>query len=267
MSFQPVLPFGGYAGWRFLTRTAERQQALVAEAPAMRRETETFRARIGNVASAEELVNDHALLKVALGAFGLDADLNNRAFIRKVLESASGDDKALASRLADKRYLEFARAFGFAEPGGPFNAARGFADRLVARYETRQFEIAVGQKDESMRLALTAMRELEALAAGSGSDNARWFTVMGNPPLRQVFETALSLPASFGRLDLDRQLAVFRERTGRALGSGEIAQFADSARREELVRLYLLRSQAGATPAVAGGSAALTLLQSAPRLV
>lgn len=265
MSFQPVLPMTGYAGWRFLSRTAERQQALVAEAPLTRRDTEAFRSRIASVTSAAALVNDRQLLKVALGAFGLDDDINNKAFLQKVLESGAGDRTALANKLADKRYLEFALAFGFAEAGGPFNQTSAFAERMIARYETRQFEIAIGDRDENLRLALTATRELEALATGSASDNARWFTVMGNPPLRQVFETALGLPSSFGKLDIDRQLETLRDKTERALGDGEIGQFADAARREDLVRLFLLRGQIAGNAAMTRGSTALTLLQAMPR--
>jgi hypothetical protein len=266
MSFQPVLPLGGYAGWRFLSHTADRQRALVAEAPGTQRETAAFRARIAKVTSAEALVSDRALLKVALGAFGLEGDLNNKAFIQKVLESASGDRTALANRLADKRYLEFAQTFGFAEPGGPFNRTQAFAERLIARYETRQFEVAVGEQDETMRLALTAVRELDSLATGSGTNDSRWFSVMGNPPLRKVFETALGLPASFGALDIDHQLEVFREKTDRALGHGEVAQFADADKREDLVRLFLLRSEVRQSPVAASAITALTLLQAAPRI-
>jgi hypothetical protein len=265
MSFEPVLPLGGYAGWRFLSRTADNQRALVAAAPVTQRDTTAFRARIGEVTRAEALVADRALLKVALGAFGLDADLPNRAFIRKVLESAPGDDKSLANRLADKRYLEFARAFGFAEQGGPNTRLPGFADRIVSAYQTRQFEVAVGGKDENLRLALTAERELSDLARRSGSADGLWFTVMGNPPLRKVFETALGLPSSFGALDIDRQLAVFREKSERALGNGEVAQFADQAKREDLVRLFLLRSETAQSAAAVRGSTALSLLQAIPR--
>lgn len=261
MSFQPVLPLGGYAGWRFLQRTADTQRALAAEAPATRRETEYFRARIAQVTSAGDLVADRTLLKVALGAFGLDADLPNRAFLQKVLDGASSDSAALANRLADKRYLEFSRAFGFAEPGGPYSRLGAFADRIVKAYETRQFEIAVGEQDESLRLAMSADRELARMAQFPTSPDAMWFTVMGNPPLRQVFETALGLPKSFGALDIDRQLETFRDKADRALGNGEVAQFADPARREDLIRLYLLRSQAGQPAAVARGSTALSLLQ------
>ena len=253
MRFQPILPVSGYAGWRFLSRTAESQRDLVARTPDTRRDT------------AEALVADRALLRVALGAFGLEADIDNRAFIRKVLESPSADPKSLANRLADKRYLEFARAFGFAEPGGPFTRRAGFAAAVISAYQTRQFEIAVGERDESMRLALTAERELAALASRQATPDALWFSVMGNPPLRQVFETALGLPRAFGALDIDRQLAVFREKTDRALGDGEIAQFADRGRREDLIRLFLLRSEMRAAPFATSASGALGLVRSIPR--
>lgn len=265
MTFQPVIPMSGYAGWRFLSRTADTQRALVAQAPATQRETAAFRERIGKTASADALVADRTLLRVALGAFGLEADLNNRAFIRKVLESPSSDPKALANRLADKRYLEFARAFGFAEPGGPFTRRPGFADRIVAAYETRQFEIAVGGRDEEMRLALVADRELAALSSRRGTPDALWFSVMGNPPLRQVFETALGLPAAFGALDIDRQLEVLRDKTERALGDGEIAQFADPGKREDLVRLFLVREESRSSAFAAPGAAALSLVRAIPR--
>lgn len=265
MSFQPVLPLSGYAGWRFLARTAETQRELVASAPATRRDTAAFRERIGRTLTADALIGDRALLRVALGAFGFEADLNNRAFLRKVLESPSADPKSLANRLADKRYLDFARAFGFAEPGGPFTRRAGFGERIVAAYQTRQFEIAVGQKDEAMRLALTAERELAGLADRRAPADALWFSVMGNPPLRQVFETALGLPRSFGALDIDRQLATFRDKLDRAVGDGEIAQFADPRRREDLVRLFLLRSETQSAPSATAAATALSLVRSIPR--
>jgi hypothetical protein len=265
MSFQPVLPLTGYAGWRYLSRTAEAQRTAHAASPAQQRETDAFRARIGKIGSADALIGDRALLKVALGAFGLEADLGNKAFLKKVLESNPSEPKALANRLADKRYLEFARTFGFAEAGGPRIRQPGFADRIVAAYERRSFEIAVGEKSEAMRLSLSAERELADLSRRRGSADSLWFSVMGQPPLRKVFETALGLPASFGALDIDKQVEVFREKSERALGVGEIADFRDAGTRENLIRLYLLRSET-VSPAAASGNVALSLLAAIPRL-
>jgi len=262
MSVTPAVPIGGYAGWAFLTRTLSAQKAAHAASPEIRRDEEYFRAKIGSVTTAEQLVGDRRLLKVALGAFGLDADINNRYFLRKVLEDGTLKEGALANRLADKRYQAFSRAFGFADLGIPNTQISDFADGILAAYESRSFEAAVGEQDESMRLALNLRRELPAIAARDSSDATLWFTVMGNPPLRQVFETAFGLPRSFGALDLDRQLETMRSRAEAAFGDSALAQFADPARTEALIRRYLLRAQVDAAGApLTAASGALTLLQ------
>lgn len=262
MSFAPVLPMGGLAGWGFLKRTQETQAAAFTRQASVQREEAYFRDRIASVETAEDLVNDPRLLRVALSAFGLEADVNNRYFIRKVLEDGTTSDSALANRLADKRYLEFATAFRLHKGGVPRTGLTGFADGILSQWKTRSFEAAVGSKDETYRLALNAERELAALAQKDMSNDARWFTVMGSTPLRKVFETALALPPSFGALDIDRQLAVFKEKAAAAFGSSEIAQFEAPEKMEALVRRYLLRADQAAAPAT---SPALMLLQAARR--
>lgn len=265
MSFQPVLPTTGIAGWRFLERTLETQQENFARSPTVQRETEYFREHIGSIGTASELIADRRLLKVALGAFGLDEDINYGAFLRRVLEDGTIDPEALSNRLSDKRYHQLAQTFGFGDNAIPHSREPGFGARIAQAYIDRQFEVAVGRQDETMRLALNLRRELPELAQSSASPRAKWFNVMGSPPLRKVFESAYSLPQSFGAIDLDQQLDVLRNRTQRAFGSPEVSQFSDPERLDALVRRFTLRAQLDAAP-VAGhdaGSVALQLLQPA----
>lgn len=266
MSFQPVLPIGGLAGYRFLERTAEVQRTALRESPALARDTDHFRDRIAGIESAADLVADRRLLRVALGAFGLQDDLPNRFFIQKILEDGTARPDALANRLTDDRYKAFADAFRFADADPPRTRDAGFADDIVARFEAQEFEIAVGRQDENMRLALYAARELGTIAGTDAGADTKWFRIMGTPPLRRVFETALGLPRAFGQQDIDQQLETFRTRSARIFGSGEIAQFTDEAARDKLVRQFLLRAQIEAAPSQSPGAIALTLLQSAPRL-
>jgi len=263
MSFQPILPMSGYGGWSFLNRTLEKQQETFARNPMIQRDTDYFRGRIGEIDNAETLIADRRLLRVALGAFGLGDDINNRAFLRKVLEDGTLDPKALSNRLADKRYLEFSRAFGFGDNAIPLSKEKGFGDRIVAAYRSRQFEVAVGEQDETMRLALALRRDLASVADRESSDRALWFTVMGNPPLRKVFETAYNLPRSFATLDLDQQLSVLRDRTQKVFGDSSLVQFRDPERIDQLVRRFILRAQMedAPGPGFGGGSVALQLLQ------
>ena len=261
MSFQPVVPFGGYAGWTFLTRTGEKQREAFNASADTKRSVDYFRENIGKVSSAEELVSDRRLLEVALGAFGLEDDINNKYFIQKVLDDGTLDQDALANKLSDKRYLEFSKAFGFGDFDTPNTVLSTFPDEMVDRYLDASFEVAVGEQNSDMRLALGLDRSLGDIAGKSTTDNGKWFSVMGNAPVRAVFETALGLPKSVGSLDLDQQLNEFREKTERYFGDSEISQFADPGKREELVRLFLLRSdiQAG-NYGMSPAAAALSLL-------
>jgi hypothetical protein len=261
MSFAPVIPFGGYAGWTFLKRTMATQQAALAAAPEQQRDTAYFRENIGAVSTAEQLVSDRRLLKVALGAFGLEADLNNRFFIRKVLEDGTLKDGALALRLADPRYRELSAAFGFGDFTTPNTKLSDFAEKTLAAYAQRGFEAAVGQQNDTMRLALNAEREVAVLAGRTSSEDTKWFTVMGSKPLRQVFQTVLGLPASFASIDLDQQLTVLKEKTERVFGSPTVSQFADPGAMDKLLRTFLTRSDAATGSASAQNSLALQLLQ------
>ncbi|WP_380055183.1 DUF1217 domain-containing protein [Falsihalocynthiibacter sp. SS001] len=231
--------------------------------PLIGREVAYFKDNIGEIATAHDLVNDRTVLKVALGAFGLEADLPNKAFVEKVLSEGSLDDEAFAHRLSDKRYLEMAKAFGF-DMGVPNSAISNFGDRIATAYMGRQFEVAVGDADDDMRLALTVKREMPTISGSEISENSKWFTIMGNPPLRQVFDTVFNLPSSFAALDLDRQLEVYQEKAERQFGSSDPSIFVSEETQEELIKQYMIRSQLQAMNTnVQSGQAALTLLQSA----
>jgi hypothetical protein len=260
MSFQPVIPMTGYAGWRFLERTIENQADRHARTSPAQRDEAYFRENIGSVRSAAELVGDRRLLRVALGAFGLADDLPNRAFIQRILESPGDDPRSFANRLSDRRYAEFSRAFGFAGLTGAKTGEAGFADRIVKAFHARQFEIAVGEQDEAMRLALALRRDLAELAGREMSDEAKWLRVLGTPNLRKVFEAAFQLPPGFGQADLDRQASVLKERAQRTFGAGGVAQFTDPEKMNALIRRFFVGEQLREMQSFQGPSAALTLL-------
>lgn len=260
--FQPVIPTSGLNGWRFLQRTYDAQFEAFTKSVELQRDSDYFRENITNVTKAEDLVSDRRLLSVALGAFGLQDDINNRYFIRKILEEGTTSDDALANKFADPRYAELSQAFGFGpqeflKVGEPL-----FVEAMVARFETARFEIAAGEQDESMRIALYAEREMPQIATMEGSNDAKWFTIMGEPPLRQLFEKALNLPEAFGQIDIDQQLKVFKERAQSVFGTSELADFTDPDLIQDAVTKYVVRNQINSFSAgLSSGSIALSLLQ------
>lgn len=268
MTFQPFVPFGGLSGWAFLQRTQVSQRDAFAASGPISRATEDFAARIRDVPTAEELTSDRKLLSVALGAFGLEDDIGNTYFIRKVLEEGTTTADALANRLADKRYRALSEAFGFGDvPGGKVGEP-GFAERITGLFTERGFEAAIGRSDMDMRLALALERDLADVASSGLSNDGQWFTVMGTPPLRAVFEKALGLPRSFGTLEIDRQLDILKDRSERRIGSARLADFATPEGRGDLIRAFMAASEIAATATpTARGSAALALLTAAPVVV
>lgn len=262
MSFQPVLPLSGFTGWGFLKRTMARQQAVQQALPVQQRDEAYFRDRIGKADTAEKLVNDKRLLRIALTAFGLEGDVNSKAFIQKVLEGGTLKEGSLANKLADKQYAKFAAAFGYGDFSVPRTKISTFADEILAQFRARSFETAVGEQNNTYRLAMNAERELPALASRTISETAKWYTVLGNAPLREVMQTALGLPKSFSSIDLDQQVSVLKRRTEAAFGSSDIGQFKDPARLEALTRRFILQSEMqGQQAATSPAATALTLLR------
>jgi hypothetical protein len=199
-----------------------------------------------------------------LGAFGLEGDINNKAFIKQVLTDGTQSKTALANKLADKRYAQLSATFGFDQKP---TATQGtnFATTVLTAHKARAFETAVGNQNEDLRLALNAQRELAPLAAASLNENTKWLTVLGSAPLSQVFQKALGLPASTSALKLDQQLGLYKAKAAAVFGDSGISQFADSTKSEALIKRFLFRAQADQMITQSNSTAvALTLLQAKP---
>lgn len=260
--FQPVIPIGGLGGWRFLQETYDSQFKAFTESVQIQRDSEYFREKIGDITTAEEFVKDRRLMTVALGAFGLENDVDNKYFIRKILEEGTTNDDSLANRFADTRYAELSEAFGFGPGEIPRTLFPSFPDRIIDKFEAASFEIAAGEQNGSMRIALYAQRELGDLAADDVSNNAKWFSIMAEPPLRNLFETALNLPSSFGQIDIDQQLEVFKKRAAKEFGTDDVSQFTDPEKVEDLITKFMVRDQIKQfNNSVSSQSIALTLLR------
>ncbi len=266
MTYQPIVPASGNLGWIFLNRTREAQQDAFDNSAQIARDSDYFRDKIGQIESAEQLVSDRRLLSVALSAFGLSDDINNKFFVKKVLEEGTLSDEAFSNRLSDKRYFNMAKAFSF-DITPPNTALSTFSEDIIQLYKSREFEVAVGNTDEDLRLALGVERELGEIVDRDLSEESMWFAIMGSPPLRRVFDTALGLPAQFAAIDIDRQVEVFQDKSLRAFGTSNPADFADPELQDDLIRNFLFRAElAASASATARGSVALSLLRAQPSL-
>ena len=198
MSFQPVDPAPRHR--RLALPRAHPGDAAggVREGRRAPREIAYFEEKIAAVTTAADLVADRRLLKVALGAFGLEGEIDKKAFIRKVLEEGTTD----RGRLADpadrpglaqaRRRLRLRRRRRRAHRRG-----RASPPAIVAAYKTRAFEAAVGEADNDMRLAMNFRREIaDARRAARAAAGTR---CSARSRCAQVFEKAFGLPTPVRR--------------------------------------------------------------------
>ena len=235
-----------------------RQKEVFAHASSEKSAQEYFAKNISKVTSADELVKDYKLLTVTLRAFGLDADVNNRFFIKKVLESDPNDESSLVNRLADKRYLQMNEALKL---GGSSEARAIDISDISKKYVDRSFEKNIGERYPEIELALNAQRELPILADSTVSENAKWYQILGSTALRKVFEVAYGLGSSFSALPIDRQLSGIKAKAEQATGSDSASQFRGADATDKLIRRYLLRNQFQSSSALSTHANALTLLR------
>ncbi|MTH32988.1 DUF1217 domain-containing protein [Paracoccus limosus] len=260
MTYNVQLGSGGYLGWKLLQRTADRQRAVFEKDPQIQNSRDYFAQNIASVTEADDLVSNYKLLSVALRAFGLDDDLNNRAFIKKVLEADPSDGKSIVNRLSDKRYLKLNQAFGFGSGAAGDRKKLSIAS-IADLYVSRSFEKNIGQQHEEIELALNAQRELPGIIARNSSDSTKWYHIAASTPLRKVFEGAFGFPATFARLPVDRQVSEMKTAMSRMFGSPSPAALSKPENMDKVIKSYLIRSQINESAIATPYAAALTILR------
>lgn len=262
--FQPAIPVGGYLGWKVFERGLERQRDAFATQESVQRNLAYFRENIGDVADTAALVADRRLLAVALGAFGLEDEINKKALIRRVLDEGTSDPRSFANRMNDRRWKQFAETFAPILAGIPAALGSSYLNGIANKFIQQSFERSVGEADADIRLALNFRREAKEIASGPNVDRVGWLQIMGQRPLRAVVEAAFGLPASIGQLDIDRQRTIFEEKAEKLLGSKSASAFLDDANIERAIRVFFARQSASSAPSsVVPGQAALMLLGNA----
>ena len=259
--FTPAVPLGGYLGWRVFQNSADRQFEIFQKSPQIIRNMEHFRENIAVADTAEKLVDDRKLLTVALGAFGLEEEINKKAFIRKILEEGTDDSSSFANRLSDPRWRQFAKAFGYGNFTGANVGVPSFREQVANDYLERSFEVSVGEVDPNMRLAMNFRREIAAIANSATVEESGWFQIMGQKPLRAVMEGALGLPSSIGSADIDKQKDLFARKAEQIFGGKSPAVFKDPLKVEDALRRFFVQSEIqGGPTASTPGAGALSLL-------
>ena len=221
-----------------------------------------FRESIGSVTSVDDLMKDNDLLKVALTAFGVEDRTNSRALLKRVFEEGASDPGALANVLGDRGLIAMTKAFGFDTEPTTAIRTNGFADKIIDNYQWQMFEDAVNEVNPTIGTALSFQRGAPALAGLDSSENTKWFNVLGDSTMREVFQTALGLPGSFSQIDIDKQVEMLKEKAASRFGITQFKDLEDETIRNKVIYSYLLQSDVASNTGFGSQQIALTLLSS-----
>jgi len=174
-----------------------RSLSTTAAKPQVAREAAYYLTNIGNVKSIDDFLGNNRLFTFAMKAYGLQDMTFAKAFMRKVLTEGIDKKDSFANSLADKRYAKFAEDFNFARYGATTTIFDRTRQGTVDRYVRQTLEEDAGAQSEGVRLALYFQRTASTI------DTA--YSVLADPALLKVVQTALGIPAATSSMDIDRQ--------------------------------------------------------------
>ena len=236
-------------GIKIADATRDARVTAIRDSAEHSRAIASFRERIADVRSVDDLIADRELYVFVMKAFDLEDQIFGKAMIRKVLESDPADSRSLVRRLTDPRVLELHRELGFG-PGGVGNSSvsdASWQQGIISRYVERQF--INGEAVQSERVANVLDFRQKA------PDVKTWFDVLKDPGMAEFMRTALGLSDQLVRLDVDRQAALFAKKY-------DIEKLSDPDERARLERLYAITSDAR-DPARVSQNAAVQLMSGA----
>lgn len=192
-----------YTSYRLISQDIGKSLERVSKQPDVVRETDYYRAQIGNVKSVDDFMADTRLYNYALKAHGLEDMAYAKAFIRKVLTEGTADKDTFANKLSDNRYLDLAKSLDFAGVGTAATSTEAAQSGIVARYARQTLEQSAGDDNNGVRLALYFERKAPTIKSG--------FDFLADDALSQVFRTTFNLSDEFAAANVDRQAALIEK--------------------------------------------------------
>ena len=191
-----------------------------------------YRGRADSIRTPDDLLDDPRLYAFVTDAFDLTGPLADRTFLKKVLTEEVPDAPGLLDdpRLSDPKVKEFAEAFRFEIRRSAFQRPESVQD-FVERFTMQGFEEQQGEQNTAIRLALTFLRRMPAIARRDAAEESRLMSVLADKALSEVLFTGLGLPSRMAGMDLDRLVSQLSRRV-------DMDDFRDPARLMRFVERY-----------------------------
>lgn len=192
---------GTYTRYRYTIDHLKDTRDRLLQEPVVSRETTYYIENIKKVRTIDEFLSDDRLYDYAMKAYGLGEMIYAKGLMRKLLT-----DPEMADKMSDKRYAEFVKAFNFHALGEKATQSVAAVKGAVNKYIQQTLEEEMGKSDPGVRLALYFTRIVGGMQQGGGISKKGWaYQILGDKALTQVVFTALGIPNSIRKSDVDVQ--------------------------------------------------------------
>jgi hypothetical protein len=224
-------------------------QTLTAKTPAVQTATKYFEQNVGAVTSAKQLVANPRLFNYAMTAFGLGDRIYAKGLMQKVLQQGVTSSTALANTLHNSNIFAFAKAFDFADNGSATTASSGLVDQVVNKYVENALEIAQGQQNPGVQLALYFQSQAPNVTSV--------YQILADKNLLAVVQTALGISPMTAAEPIDTQANMLTSQL-------KLSDFQDPAKLQKFIERFCAQYDANNnTPAATTNSASATTLTTA----
>jgi hypothetical protein len=159
-----------------------------------------FQASADKITKLDDLLKDRKTLEFVLTAFGLESEIGNPGKLKAIFNSDKDDPNSYANRLADPRYGELAKFFNVANEGVSKFKSDEIQTKVIDKFLTNAFEIALGNENPAAREAVYFLRKINQIDSS--------VEILGDIALRGIVTTALGLPPQIANQSVLRQEAL-----------------------------------------------------------
>ncbi|WP_340150479.1 DUF1217 domain-containing protein [uncultured Sneathiella sp.] len=215
--------------WYKLSSTLKDSHMKAFEAqPSVARDIGTFKEKIGEIKSVDDLMKNRTVLTMVLSAFQLESEIDKPAMVRKILTENPADKESLVNRLAEPRWAKLSSALYGLNSDPDFFQKQANIDAILAGYKTNEFEKFEGQNADGVREAMYFKR-----LAGNVDKLSQ---IMADKTLMHVVRVSLGLPESFQSLSYEQQ----RDRLEKQI---DIADFKDPKEIDKIIQRFLVYTE------------------------
>jgi hypothetical protein len=174
---------------------------MTADDPTVAQATKYYKANIGSVTSAAQLVNNPRLFNYVMNAFGLSNMTYAKALMQKAMEQGTLNSKALANTLNNPDVLALVSTFNFASYGTKTTMQTAVTAGVVNKYVMQTLETNQGNTNPGVELALYFQQHASSITNG--------YSILADKNLLTVVQTTLGISSYTSAENIDTQAAQF----------------------------------------------------------